>query len=245
MERESLVIVPVYNEEKTLVQFYENLRTYYWEDVLFVNDGSTDKSGVILSKFKNLNTYVLTQEKRRGYGEALLLGFDFALKNNYRKILTLDADLQHNPRWISRFLEALEEYQLVLGSRYIRINNYLSIPRERLLINRYISFLLKELFNVRFTDPFCGFRAYGEKFLRRTSLEEKSYGLALEIPLEAVRLGISFKELPIEALYFKPAKEFLDGLDNPQNRFLYYLNIISKFRRKLYEKEVPFWKPLS
>jgi glycosyltransferase involved in cell wall biosynthesis len=239
MRRENLIICPVYNEEDTIREFYQDLRGYYYQDVLFVDDGSTDKSKVYLSEIKNKNTFIVRHLKRFGYGVALASGFKFALEKKYKRIVTIDVDLQHNPQCIGLFLRALIEYEVVLGSRYIRIDNYLNIPRDRLLINRYVSRLLKLLFSVHFTDPFCGYRGYRESFLRRICIKEKSYGLGLEIILEIIRLKSTFTEVPIEAIYFNKMRKFLDGLNNPRRRLLYYLEIVAKKRREIEdEKEI-------
>jgi dolichol-phosphate mannosyltransferase len=233
MYKEKLVISPVYNEEKTIAEFYQNLRRYYSEDILFVDDGSSDKSKYFLSHIKNKNTFLIRHSKREGYGAALISGFKFALKNNYNKIVTIDADLQHNPQHLERFFRELNEYSVVLGSRYIKINKSLDVPRTRLIINRYISGLIKVLFSISFSDPFCGYRGYCASFLRRIYLKEKSYGLSLEILMELIRIKVPFKEIPVEAIYFNNLRKFLDGLDDPSRRLLYYLDIISQKRKEI------------
>ena len=149
MARESLVICPVYNEEYTLEEFFYKLRQEYLHDVLFVDDGSTDKSAEFLLRRQNDRTLLLQHPKRCGYGASLISGFRFSRKAGYQKILTIDVDLQHNPERISQFLHELNRYEVILGSRYIRIDRYFHVPRTRLLINRYISKLITLLFFVK------------------------------------------------------------------------------------------------
>jgi len=246
MKSDSLIICPVYNEETYIKDFYYRLRSNYEGDVFFVDDGSTDGSRAFLDKIKSKDTFVLRHNKREGYGAALLSGFDFAKENNYKRIVTIDVDLQHRPEQIPSFLKELLEWEVVLGSRYVKIINTLNIPKSRLTINHYISKLIKVLFSVEFTDPFCGFRGYQDSFLKKAEIKDLSYGIALEILLEIIRQGAIFSEMPVEAIYFKDIGKFLDGLDDPQRRLLYYLEVISKKREEMdNEKKISVHKPAS
>lgn len=237
-KRTSLVISPVYNEEAYLLEFYPRLRACYKRDVLFVDDGSTDLSRDYLIKMKDSSTFILRHPQRRGYGAALFSGFEFALEKNYQQIVTIDVDLQHKPEQVSEFLAHLEDRDVVLGSRYIRISKPLEVPPLRITINRYISRLFETLFFKEFTDPFCGFRAYRDSFLRKIQLTEKGYGISLEILLELICTDASFIEIPVEAIYFKDRREFLDGLDDARIRLLYYLEVISRKRRSINEEKI-------
>ena len=232
MSKESLVICPVYNEENTIEQFFKKLRKEYIQDVLFIDDGSTDKSKDFFLRQRNDRTFLLQHPERHGYGASLISGFRFSHKNGYEKILTIDVDFQHNPERIPQFLQELNEYEVILGSRYIRIDRYLHVPRTRLLINRYIARLINLLFSVNFSDPFCGFRGYRRSFLEKVNLEETSYGLAIEILLEVIRTKAFFKEIPVEVIYNNHSRKFLDGLDDPRRRLLHYLEVIACKREK-------------
>ena len=233
VNKDRLVICPVYNEESYLRDFYAILRKNYTADVLFINDGSSDKSGEILQAFSNKQTFLISHSQRLGYGASLSSGFSFALEAGFKRIVTVDADLQHDPEDIDMFFRALIEVEVVLGSRYIRINQCLRVPRDRLIINRYILNLIKVLFSLNITDPFCGLRGYRDSFLKRACLREKGYRFGLEILLELVKTGADFKEIPIEAIYFNPGRKFGQGLDNPQTRLLYYLEVIARKKREI------------
>jgi len=230
MNGRNLALCPVYNERDFLEKFYARLRAHYDGDVLFVDDGSTDGSGQILRQMCDQGTLLLRHPARIGYGAALRSGFECALKNNYEKIVTLDADLQHDPGEIAIFLRMLAEYEVVLGSRYMRGVARTDAPPERIVINRYISGLMRVLFSVAYTDPFCGFRGYRGSFLKKVRLRENGYGLGLEILIELVRTATPFREIPVEAIYVNSQRAFLDGLDDPRRRLLYYLDIVSQKR---------------
>ena len=230
MNGRNLVLCPVYNERDFLEEFYGRLRAHYDGDALFVDDGSTDGSERILRRMCDRRTILLAHPARSGYGAALRSGFECALKRDYENIVTLDADLQHDPRELAVFLKTLEDYEVVLGSRYMSEAVRTDAPLERIVINRYISKLMKALFFVAFTDPFCGFRGYRDSFLKKVYLRENGYGLGLEILVELVRTATPFTEIPVEAIYVNPQRGFLDGLDDPRRRLLYYLDVISRKR---------------
>lgn len=238
--KDTLLACPLYNEQDTVGDLFENVRNYYRGDTLFINDGSTDNSIANLCAQTDACTYIVSHPHRKGYGAALKTGFMYALDKGYKRIVTIDGDLQHNPARIPQMFQELREWEVVLGSRYIRINNCVDIPRQRLLINRYISSLIEVVFSLRFTDPFCGLRAYRETFLKKARITETSYGAALEILLEIVRTNAVWKEIPVEAIYFPYRRKFLDGLDNPRQRLLYYLKVISKIRKGRMNEEKIF-----
>jgi dolichol-phosphate mannosyltransferase len=224
-----LVICPVYNENRFLQRFMHRLFSCCDAGVLFVDDGSTDGSADIIRRSVDGlsgKLELLSHERRRGYGAALATGFRYALRNGYDGVVTLDADLQHRPEDIGRFLNELEDAGAVLGTRYGYTKDTSPVPRARYLINRYVAGMLQRCCSVRFSDPFCGFRAYRASLLKRFRLDESSYGVCLEILLEIVRLQATFRELPIESIYLDFARTFLDGLDNPLTRLDYYRRVI-------------------
>ncbi len=232
--KDNLVICPVFNEEETLKEFFFDLRNNYSDDVLFVDDGSGDAGRKILNKIIGKNTFLLRHGQRLGYGATLRTGFSFARDRGYEKVVTIDVDLQHNPACLKPFLRMLDHYDVALGSRYLRIDQTLDVPRQRLLINRYIAGLFRVRFGIMFTDPFCGFRGYRRWFIFQACLEEDSYGFALEVLMEMIRLNVSFAEVPVPAIYFPWPRRFLDDLNSPRLRLLHYLEVIN---RKAVENE--------
>ena len=139
MEEKDLVICPVYNEGVTFSRFFLKLRKYYPGDLLFVNDGSTDITGGILSSLKNDKVLVISNEQRKGYGAALIKGFRFAVENGYERVVTIDADLRHDPARLPLFFRELACGEVVLGSRYLLSRDFPQVPKERLYINGYIA----------------------------------------------------------------------------------------------------------
>lgn len=242
---DTLVVCPVYNEESYINEFCSRLKSQYRGDMVFIDDGSTDKGIEILNNSMNeekTRTHVLYHKSRQGYGAALITGFQYALNRRYGKIITIDADLQHQPEDIHRFVNRLDEYDVVLGSRYTGNPHPSDIPKSRLIINKYISSLLTELLShhhsVKFTDPFCGFRGYRRSFLKKTRLGEQSYGISLEILLEIIRIKATASEIPVKPIYIDNSRIFYDGLNDPFKRLNYYKGIISNKMRELECREV-------
>ena len=233
MAEDNLIICPVYNEEDTIKTFYHDLRKSFIHDVIFVDDGSTDQCKDYLPDIQNNETFLIRHPKRQGYGAALLSGFRFALKRGYRKIITIDVDLQHDPKHISSFLKKLDALEVVLGSRYKEKGFFMYVPQIRLTINRYISRLIENLFSVRFTDPFSGYRGYRDSFLKRVDLREYGYRLGLEIILEIIRLKVNFEEISIKPIYNNYFIYFINGLNDPRRRLLYYLELLSQKRLEI------------
>ena len=246
MGGKDLVICPVYNEESTFSEFFSELRRHYQGDVLFIDDGSMDTSKEKILEKEDERTFLIRNPKRTGYGATLLVGFAFATQKGYERVVTIDVDLQHKPRRIPEFFDSLAECDVVLGSRYLSRGDFSKVPQERLRINRKVAAYLKERFSASFSDPFCGYRGYRGSFLESAYLAEKSYGLAIEVLLELIRLGARFKEIPVEVIYRDSSRSFLDGLDSPERRLSYYMDIIARRREgKLYEEKVPGGKPSS
>lgn len=230
---DALLVCPVYNESGSIVEFFRRVIRSFKGDLLFINDGSTDDSFerlVDVSMERNTRVSVITHDTRMGYGAAILSGFQYALRMGYEKVITIDADLQHEPEDIPRFEQALKGVDVVIGSRYKKAISYPGVPPERLAINRYVSSLLRELIFGKsagsFTDSFCGFRGYRRSFLEKACFKEKSYGVALEILLEIVRTDTCFIEVPVKPIYLDSCRCFYDGLNNPFRRLEYYELVI-------------------
>jgi len=227
----TLILCPVHNESGTLTRFIRRLYERTEASVLFIDDGSTDNSArIIWDESKNMGerVHLLRHPVRRGYGAALISGFQTALQCGCENIITIDTDLQHQPEDIHRFERALEYSEVALGTRYSESSTIQNVPRSRYLINRYICGLFRKRFEVCFSDPFCGFRGYRRSFLKNITLFEQSYGICLEVLLEMIRTGASYDEIPVDMIYLDEGRQFMDGLDNPLMRLDYYRDVISR-----------------
>jgi glycosyltransferase involved in cell wall biosynthesis len=234
----AVTIMPLYNEEETLAQVLDEVRRHTAAPILVVNDGSTDRSAEILER-RGPGIEVITHPLNEGYGQSLIDGFRYAIDGNYDVAVTIDCDLQHEPRLIPLFLERITRVDIVSGSRYLpdAPSAQDPAPPDRQRINMEITRIINDLTGYRLTDAWCGFKAYRVSGLARMHLDERSYGLPLQVWVQAARLGLTVSEVPVPRIYKNPSRRFWGGLDDPEARRTYYLSII--------DREVSRWRQSS
>ncbi len=148
MERFKLgIIIPVYNEQKTIRNIVK--KSIKYGDVIIVNDGSTDNS---IKEIQDLKIKIIKNDFNLGYERSLEKGFQFALKNNFDYIITIDADGQHDVRCIQLIIEDFKKgFDLVVGNR----------NKKNRLSEKIFSFYSKLIYNI--SDPCCGLKGYSMK----------------------------------------------------------------------------------
>lgn len=187
-------VVPVYNEEESLESFYKvlipNLSKLDKEcEVIFVDDGSTDKSLEILKKFEkeNENVRILSFRKNRGKAEVLTSGFK-ACKGDL--VVTLDADLQDRPEEIGKLIEKQKEgFDMVSGWR----KNRKDALKTR-LSSRLFNFIMSSFWGVHLHDYNCGLKLYTKEVSKSLSLYG---GMHRFIPLLVTEKGFNVTEIPV------------------------------------------------
>jgi glycosyltransferase involved in cell wall biosynthesis len=215
--------IPAYNEGKTIENIVKRTKNYC--AVIVVDDGSADKTAELAKK---AGAIVIKHEKNKGYGISLIDGINEARKRKADFIITLDADGQHNPDDIPKFIEALENgYDVVSGSRFISGESWGSWKRHAaiklLTIQAYL------LTGLKLTDIQSGFRGYNIRVFKKIKLETSGMGFSVELPIKAKKLGYKFREVPIEIK--KPTKiksfwsAFRQGVIVSFAIFKYSLNI--------------------
>jgi dolichol-phosphate mannosyltransferase len=232
MMRRALVVIPLYNEEATLARVLAEVRHVLpaagaEADILVVDDGSTDRSPMILRQVAGLA--VITHAHNRGYGQSLIDGFAYALAQGYDAVVTIDCDEQHEPRQIPQFLAALEGADIVSGSRYLdpAVGGD-PAPPERRGLNEEIAARLRQVTGYPITDAFCGFKAYRASALRALRLDEPSYGMPLQVWIQAAHHRLRVVELATPRIYKNPARQFWGGLDDAAVRRQYYDQVINR-----------------
>jgi glycosyltransferase involved in cell wall biosynthesis/phosphohistidine swiveling domain-containing protein len=196
----NLVLIPVFNEERTVKAVLDQIRQHTSADILVVNDGSTDAS---LAEIKKGNvTCIINHERNLGPGAALISGFNFAVKHNYDVLITLDADGQHEARYIPEFLEAISDSDMVVGSRFLPDSKRRSQPpRDREMANRTLTKFVRKRIDYPITDCSSGFRAYRVSSLRKLRITEKGYAWPFQLWIQAHEAGFRVKEIPIPLVY--------------------------------------------
>jgi glycosyltransferase involved in cell wall biosynthesis len=220
-----LTAIPVYNEERHVERVLDEVRRYA-SDLLVVNDGSTDGTADLLARQKGI--HVITHPQNRGYGAALISAFSFALQFGYEVLVTMDCDGQHEPSRIPLLLEALDDADIVSGSRYLRdFRQDSSAPQDRRRINQIITSELNNRYGLNLTDTFCGFKAYRREALARLRITESSWGMPLQLWVQAAHAGLRIKEVGVPRLYLDPNRAFGGVLDDAEERLAYYRRIIA------------------
>lgn len=230
-----LIVIPVFNEGATLDRvLYEVRHAAPDADILVVDDGSTDRSPAIVAAHPDVKT--VRHPSNSGYGQSLITGFGYALEQGYDVVVTIDCDEQHEPRRIPDFLAAIDQADIVSGSRYLDPNVPGDPPPpDRLQLNREFTERLRAITGYTITDAWCGFKAYRVNTLRKLELTEPSYGMPLQVWIQAAHHGLRVIELPVARIYKNPHRQFWGGLDDTQTRRAYY--------RRLLEAEVARWLP--
>lgn len=219
-----LVAIPVYNEEKHVESVIRRVLEHA-DDVLAIDDGSTDGSGCLLPK---LPVSVIRHKTNRGYGRAMQHAFRWAMLDSYDWVITMDCDDQHEPAAIPRFLEAARAggFDVISGSRYLPGSGGEDAPPpERRAINTEITNEVNARLGLTLTDAFCGFKAYRVSTLARLRLSEDGYAFPMQFWVQAAAHGLRTREIPVRLIYNDPSRTFGGPLDHAPTRLAHYRRV--------------------
>ena len=176
------IIIPVYNEENTLLDVLKNLKklkNFCNLEIIVVNDGSTDKTSKIIEDNKELFTKSINLNKNLGKGKAVIEG----LKNcNLDYVLVQDADLEYDPLDIKEFIFQIENFKfdIILGSRFIS-NNRTVLNFWHMVGNKFISLLFNIINNTTFSDIYCCYFMFKRNDVEVNNLKSFGWGQQAEI----------------------------------------------------------------
>jgi dolichol-phosphate mannosyltransferase len=203
MPERILVIVPTYNESRNLPQIVpailEQDRRLH---VLVVDDNSPDGTGQLADGLAAADprVHVLHRAAKEGLGRAYIAGFRWALERDYQAMFEMDADFSHDPSFLPGFLSALEETDLVIGSRYKTGVNVINWPISRLLLSLGANWYARIITGLPLTDATGGFKCFRREVLERINLAQvasNGYAFQIEMSFRAWRKGFRLKEVPI------------------------------------------------
>jgi len=226
-----LVAVPVHDEEEHVTSVLGQI-TCCVRDILVVDDGSTDETPRLLDElrreFRGLR--VLRHATNLGYGKSLIDAFDYAVRNGFEYVITLDCDEQHEPAEILNFVLAPGKHDILSGSRYHTDSRCEGVPppEERRLLGREIVERINAITGYGLTDAFCGFKVYTADALRRLTLTEHGYGMPVQLWMQAWKAGLAVAERPVVLKYLDSRRTFGGGLDDVDTRRRYYQRIIDR-----------------
>jgi glycosyltransferase involved in cell wall biosynthesis len=231
MSRRVLTALPVFNEEKHLFEVLPHVRRYS-QEVLVVDDGSSDRTPHLLAEMDGI--HVVRHEQNQGYGAALRTAFQFAIDYDYDALVTIDCDGQHEPKLIPQLVERLypdegSRVDIVSGSRYLEIFPGDSAPpEERRRINAEVTAQLNQCFALSLTDTFCGFKAYRTDALRKFDITELGYAMPLQLWIQAVSHQMTIVEFPVPLIYLDETRSFGGSLDDSAKRLAYYREVLNR-----------------
>ena len=190
-----IALIPAYNEETTIADVLERTRPFVSE-ILVVNDGSRDKTAEIARAH---GVRVVSHLVNRGLGAAIGTGFAEANKIGADVVITLDADGQHDPVEIPKFIAAIESgADVVIGSRMMTRTG---MPWYRQVANMLGNLSTLILFGAYVTDSQSGFRAFTRHALSLIDLKTNGMEVSSELIAEAKAHGLKIVEVPIQAIY--------------------------------------------
>jgi dolichol-phosphate mannosyltransferase len=199
----TLVIIPTYNEKENISKVIPLVLKQDPDiEVLVVDDNSPDGTGKIVEELQISNPRIklIRREKKSGLGTAYLAGFKYALENGYNYIFEMDSDFSHDPNYIPDFLKAIEDSDLVLGSRYIKGVNVVNWPITRLLLSFYANVYARWVTGLPLKDSTGGFKCFKREVLEKIGLDNihsNGYAFQIEMSFRAWRKGFRIKEIPI------------------------------------------------
>ncbi len=197
MKPEILVLIPAYNEEKFLDELLIRVKNHFPpENILVVDDGSEDRTADI-ARSQGVN--LLTNRVNRGKGYTLSRGFEFAVKRGFDAVITMDADLQHDPDEIPLFIDKfLCGCDVVVGSRW---QSMMGMPLDRYLSNRLTTTIIDAIAGQRIEDTQSGYRLISTDVLRRIKVRATHYDAESELIVKAARAGFKLCNVPIKTIY--------------------------------------------
>lgn len=159
-----LIIIPAYNEEKNIKIVVDNLINNYPQfDYVIINDCSDDSTKEIL---ENNNYNYISLPVNLGIGGGIQTGYKYALENEYDIAIQMDGDGQHDPKFINKLIQPIEEKRadIVIGSRFVKRDGFQSTKLRRIGIN-ILSILIRIVTRENIKDVTSGYRAVNRKFI--------------------------------------------------------------------------------
>ncbi|QDU71137.1 glycosyltransferase family 2 protein [Mucisphaera calidilacus] len=220
----TLVAIPVYNEQKYVEPVLSRVSAFA-NDVLVVDDGSSDETPTLLAKQP---VDVIRHKTNLGYGRSIRDAFRWAQCYRYDWLITMDCDEQHEPSSLPDFYNAIEQdgADVLSGSRYLdpEVSGD-PPPADRRAINTEVTRWVNERLGLQITDAFCGFKAYRVSALKSFTLDVDGYAIPLQFWVQSAAAGLRVTEVPIRLIYNDPTRSFGGPLDDPTTRLDHYREV--------------------
>jgi dolichol-phosphate mannosyltransferase len=199
----TLIVMPTYNERENLPRMVARLLALPVKvDLLVVDDNSPDGTGKLADELaaQHPEVHVLHRAEKNGLGRAYLAGFKWALERGYEFVFEMDGDFSHNPDDVPAFLEAAQQADLVLGSRYMNGIRIINWPLSRLMLSKGAAFYVRVITGMPITDPTGGYKCFRRAALQALNLDavhSNGYSFQIELTHKLWRQGYRVAEVPI------------------------------------------------
>jgi len=203
MTEKAMIIIPTYDEIDNLGNIVPRVLEQGANlEVLVVDDSSPDGTGELADRLASDDprVHVLHRENKEGLGRAYLAGFKWALEHDYAYIFEMDADFSHDPKFIPEFFRAIEDADLVIGSRYKDGVNVINWPMSRLLLSKGANLYSHFVTGLALTDSTGGFKCFRRRVLETLNLDavhSNGYAFQIELSFRAWKRGFKLVEIPI------------------------------------------------
>lgn len=192
------IVIPAKNEERYISSLVEQIKALGFEKIVIVNDCSTDNTKKIADSIPDIT--VLDHVINLGPGAATQTGIAHAIEQNAKMILTIDADLQHDPLDLLKLVAHMTETDsdLVIGSRFIKNND---IPNTRIFYNKVANVVSFFLTGKMLTDSQSGLKAISIKLAKKLDLKYDGFEFCMEIIKQAKVTKSVISEVPVNVRY--------------------------------------------
>jgi len=207
------VLIPTFNNELTVGNVIRSVQEYS-QDIIVVNDGSTDSTAELLKQFQTINLVSYTPNKGKGY--ALRKGFLRAIELGYDYVISIDSDGQHFAEDLPKFLYALQDHPaaIIMG---VRNMEQAGIPSKSSFGHKFSNFWFWVETGIKMNDTQSGYRLYPVRLLQGTNFITRKFEFEIEVMVHSVWKGVAMAEVPVKIFYapkenrvshFRPFQDF-------------------------------------
>ena len=222
------VLIPAYNEAAHIERIVREVLSHV-RDVIVIDDGSKDETANLAEK---AGAVVLRQPENRGKGTALNVGFEHARQHGFEALITMDADGQHLPAEVPKFVETYTRTRIpaLIGSR---MGDLHTMPAVRRCTNLFMSWLLGRVMHRYIADTQCGFRLYRCDILPLVQAGSQRFAAESEILLNLAHRGIRMDSVRVSTVYADETSRI-----NPIPDTWRFFRMLWKYRRRIRARRV-------
>lgn len=200
----TLIIIPTYNESENIKELLTEILQLNLPNatLLVVDDNSPDGTANLVRNYAEVNPPVklIVRHNKKGLGPSYITGFQYALAEQFDRVLMMDADGSHNPAVIPELLRELNDFDLVIGSRYLNGVSVVNWSLLRLTISIFANVYTRLITGLPIRDCTSGFKCLKRDILEKIPLDQinsTGYAFQIELHYRAWKSGLNLKEIPI------------------------------------------------